>query len=465
MRIKLILKRILNIFICSNLFRSSSTSANLNETLTHMQEDNIQNINNPHELAALQKSLDELIEAHNNRPLSDSINNFHNNFAPLNRQAERFIDKLKTSHTDNNQIIDQMVNISNDSNFSLKSIVGVFDFVSKNKDYYIKTNIASDVEKQSKIREAIKQLQSKPSNDQGNQASNLVSQASEVKTTIKPLGNAGDTTINELLVNFYEKIEPIIEYAKEHPELTNIFISAGNISLRVLTPLLVYRSVVRIFNKTLPIPNINSLNQENYLKARNERFVILTVAAPLVTAALINSVLPPLSSLSKQSKTEALIEEVSDQLKDKSEIKKELSLMSILSFKGNKKFNWKKLLSFLFLFFTLVILKSYNIDILDYIYTLIQNPTFGKYLFLVFIFITLILILRYLLIILLIYLINKNKINKSIFLPSFFNKMYNSYEKVSRSKDLEYMLAFYYKCLYISFILFFSSLIYFLIFF
>ena len=169
------------------------------------------------------------------------------------------------------------------------------------------------------------------------------------------------------------------------------------------------------------------------------------------------------SEIYQQSKTEAIIEEVSDQLKDQSEIKTEISLMSIFGFKGNKKHNWKKLLSFLFLFFTLVILKSYNIDILANIYALIQNPTFGKYLFLVFIFITLILILRYLLIILLIYLINTNKIKKSIFLPSFFNNIYNTYEKISKSKDLEFMLAFYYKCLYISIILFFSSLIYFLI--
>ena len=138
MRIKLILKKILNIFIYGNLFKSSSTNCNLNESLTNIQEDNIKNIKDPQELAALQKSLDELIEAHNNRPISESIMNLHNNFSTLDRQAERVLEKLKNSQISNNQIIEQMVNTSNDSNFSLKSIVGIFDFVSKNKDYYIK---------------------------------------------------------------------------------------------------------------------------------------------------------------------------------------------------------------------------------------------------------------------------------------------------------------------------------------
>ena len=62
-----------------------------------------------------------------------------------------------------------------------------------------------------------------------------------------------------------------------------------------------------------------------------------------------------------------------------------------------------------------------------------------------------------------IYLINKNKIKKSIFLPPFFNKIIDNYEKISKSKNLEYMRNFYYKNLYIQIFLFFGYLIYFFI--
>ena len=70
----------------------------------------------------------------------------------------------------------------------------------------------------------------------------------------------------------------------------------------------------------------------------------------------------------------------------------------------------------------LIVSHYYNTNIVEFIYNIIQNPTVGRYLILVFILINILLILRYIFLILLIYLISNKILTKSVFLPFFLIK-------------------------------------------
>ena len=122
--------------------------------------------------------------------------------------------------------------------------------------------------------------------------------------------------------------------------------------------------------------------------------------------------------------------------------------------------------AFLFLLlFILVatILDYYGFDIINIIYNTIRNPIVGKYLTLFLIVICVIFTLRYIFILLMIYLISKNKITNSVFIPSFLNKTYENLEPISKSKNLKFMVDFYYRHMFLYLFLFFISLIYYII--
>lgn len=449
-KFKLILIRIFNIFICNILFRASATGGdlnipNLNEDGVHTQDTEwTHNVEEFRILARLQGGVDQILEAHNNRSIQELITGYNFSNPTLDRQAQQFINRLNNSDPNINNVVTDMTN----SNYSLKSVIGMFDFVTKNKSSFVESNIQQEVAKASNISEILKTRV----------------QTQSVVRDSKPFGEVGDITLNELALKTWEVINPVVDYCKAHPELIKLINVGGDIALRIITPLLVYRSVMRIYNKVNPILNPASVHSDVYLQIRRERLIFSLVGAPLLTGGLINMVIPPLSSISRSGR---VIAEGSDKLFSNLEENKNLSFLSILGFKGNKNFNWKWIwvLGFLVLFIIVFIFKYYyNIDIMDITYNTIKSPIFGKYLILVFIIINVLLILRYIFKITLIYLIKQNKITKSVFLPYFLNKIYDVHESLSKSKDLNLLINFYYRLMFMYIFLFFLSLIYYLIF-
>ena len=67
---------------------------------------------------------------------------------------------------------------------------------------------------------------------------------------------------------------------------------------------------------------------------------------------------------------------------------------------------------------------------------------------------------------LIIYLISKNKLTKSIYLPFFLIKSYDHLESLSKSPDLNFIIDLYYKHMVLYLLLFFISLgFYFMVYF
>ena len=190
----------------------------------------------------------------------------------------------------------------------------------------------------------------------------------------------------------------------------------------------------------------------------------MLVPGPLLTALFMNIALPPLSS---QSKSGSVIAEGSDKLLSSFKENKDLSFISMLGLNKIKNFNWRWLLFFLVLLLStawlVLILNFYNINIIYIINKTIKEPMVGKYLLLFFMVADVILILRYIFFILMIYLISKNKITKSMFLPSFLIKTYDNLEFLSKRENLNLIIDFYYKHMFLYIFLFFISLIYYLI--
>ena len=129
----------------------------------------------------------------------------------------------------------------------------------------------------------------------------------------------------------------------------------------------------------------------------------------------------------------------------------------------NRKLNWKRFLGLLFIVNILYILKCFNIDVLDKFFSILESPVIGKYLTLTFILLNIVFILRYIYIITIIYLISNKKIKKSIYMPFFLRKEYDTKESISKSPDLQILIDLYYKhmVLYIL-LLIFSVLIYYI---
>nr|YP_009693761.1 hypothetical protein [Inonotus obliquus]BBN21287.1 hypothetical protein [Inonotus obliquus] len=457
-KIKLMLKRIINIFIPSNLFRVSPTSSKLNEEGVNLQDANrTLKIDDPQALESLQNSLNELIDAKNKHKMAEMIEDFHQSFSSLDRQADRGLNRLENSGPQYNELVkhvDNAVSSSSDSGFSWNSFVGIFDSIKKNRNELIDSQNQSDIIKSPQIQEFLRAH--KVSSGQGQEVSNIVAQTSEVVSEFKPLGSAGDVTVNQLLTKFSEKIEPILEVLRENSLLINI----GTVALSVITPLLIYRGVVKTFGKVLPMPEYGKASSAYYFQARREIMFFMLVGAPVITGALLNMALPLLSS--KEIATERVIIKGSDVLSRLAE-NINISLLSFLGFKGNKKFNWIWFLGFLVLLFIVTILNYYDINIINIIFNTIRNPIVGKYLILLLIIISVIFILRYIFILLMIYLISKNKITNSVFMPSFLNKTHEVLESISKSKNLKFMVDFYYRLLFLYLFIFFISSIYYLI--
>nr|YP_010470516.1 hypothetical protein N4M07_mgp048 [Inonotus hispidus]UVF38004.1 hypothetical protein [Inonotus hispidus] len=455
---KLMLKRMLNIIYSSILFRVSATSSNLNEEGVNLQKtDRIYNLNDPQTLENLQNSLNELIEVKNKYKLTETIADFHKNFSSLDRQADRVLKRLEQLGPQYNELVknvDSAVNSSSDSGFSWNSFVGIFDSIKNNRNNFIDSKNQSDFIKSPQIQDFLKAP--KVSSDQVQEVSNIVAQTSEVGSAWKPLGSAGDVTINQLLTSFSDKIEPILEFIKDNPQLIN----TGKIALSIIGPLLIYRGVLKAYAKVLPMPEYGTVSAGDYLNVRRERMFFVLIGGPAIAGFLLNSVLPPLNS--KESTTERVLNKGSAIL-SRLEDNKNISVLSFLGFKGNKKFNWSWFLVFLVLFFIATILNYYGIDIINIIYNTIRNPIVGKYLILILIVISVIFTLRYIFILLMIYLISKNKITNSVFIPSFFNKTYENLESISKSNNLKFMVDFYYRLMFLYLFLFFISLIYYII--
>ena len=443
-KIKLILNKI---FFVSILFRASATGGdlnipNLNEEGVHIQDtEAAHRIQEFRTLAKLQRGVDEMVEANNNRSLEELIRGYHQSFTSvLDRQADQFIKSLQNSDSNTGQVlteIDKFTEISNPVS-SLKSAVGIFDFVKKNKSNFVNSNIHSEVARVSNIPEVLK------------------TPIQSVVGDTRPLGSVGDVTLNQLVTNFWDNVSLMLDFFKSQPNLVNI----GGAALKIITPLLIYKSVMGIFNRVLPMPNPALVSEANYRQARKERLFFMLVPGPMLTYALINMVNLPLSSLST---SERVIAEGSENLLSNFKETKNFSFVSILGLKGNKKFNWKWLVGFFVILLIVSVFNFYNIKIIDIIYETINSPVFGKYLILVFIITNVIFILRYIFILLLIYFISKNKITKSIFLPSFLNKTYDNLESISKSQNLNIMINFYYRLMFIYMFLFFFSLTYYFI--
>ena len=398
------------------------------------------------------------MEANNNRKFSDLIKGYHNKFPELDRQTDQLMNRLKSYDKNNSRILTELSDATGEtssSSISLKSFVGIFDSVKKNRNEFV----SSEVVKSQHIQEILKtqNITQNVSSEQGKEVTDVVSQTSEVARDLKPLGSAGDVTLNQLLSSFFEKISPLIEYVKEHPNIINI----SEVAFRIITPLLVYRSIMGVYNKVLPIPNPTTVSSEVYLRTRRERLFFMIVPAPMLTAFLMDRVLPSLDS--QQSKTKQILDKGSEILMSNLNDKKDLSFVSILGFKGSKKFNWKWLIIFLILFLIVITLKIYDIDIINIIFNIIKNPIVRKYLILTFIVFNFIFIFRYIFFIFMIYLISKNKITKSVFLPSFLEKSFDELDSIIKSNNLKFMIDFYYRLMYIYTFLFSISLFYYII--
>ena len=171
--------------------------------------------------------------------------------------------------------------------------------------------------------------------------------------------------------------------------------------------------------------------------------------------------------LSNPLNKEELLSKYRIQNPDKMKDNKDLSFLVLLGFKNLKNnFNWKWLPGLLVLIFFVLILKYFNLDLLDIVFLTIKSPIFGKSLTVTFIIVNIIFILRYIFLILLIYLISKNKLTKSIYLPFFLIKSYDHLESLSKSPDLNFIIDLYYKHMVLYLLLFFISLgFYFMVYF
>ena len=107
--------------------------------------------------------------------------------------------------------------------------------------------------------------------------------------SFKPLGEAGEITVNEALRKGIEVFSPLLDIYKNHP----IEVKTG---FSVITTLMMYKSVVNLYNKIAfkEYPDITRYNVEIQRMRNKEIKFFMLVGAPLIVGALcgIKNVFP-----------------------------------------------------------------------------------------------------------------------------------------------------------------------------
>ena len=292
-----------------------------------------------------------------------------------------------------------------------------------------------------------------------------------------------DLTLREVHSKFLDIMEGPISAMQTSPTLQ----AASGVAIEALPPILVFRSLVAAYNKVVPLPK-SPLTTNQIIQRQATFFIIM----PTLTVFIMN-LKQPLggwlqekglqqilgdqikfyvdSIASKEnlsSNQSAAIEEISNSDPNNgSEVSSNSSLsvfLPMLAFKGKNKYIS---LFILFCVLTLVLIyKIYNFNVLYFLYFNLTHPSLNmlKYSHLAFAVFNLIFTVYNIINITTIYLVKTNKLTKSIFKPSFLNNFIGTFEEEVKHENLNEIIDFYYKHLYIFIILFlYSMLVYFML--
>lgn len=255
-------------------------------------------------------------------------------------------------------------------------------------------------------------------------------EVASVLAEIKPLGPAGDVTLNQLINMGTEALIPILDII--HP---TIGIEGG---LGILSTIFFYRVVVNLYTKAAHGMDLTGMTPENIKlfradAPRNIRLFML-LGAPLITASLV---------------TIAKLNPINININLSAEVKEAVtSAANILPFLTKNKPAYFK--SFFTITFSLVLMAIVNnYGGFNFIGILLANPFYYKLLKIYFIFgsiLILFVIIYYMLTIYFFIQFSKGKISMPIYLPQFILSWLTGIQKLSKipakSTIIDYYLRF-----------------------
>ena len=282
------------------------------------------------------------------------------------------------------------------------------------------------------------------------------------KEDLKIFGDLGDITLNELANKTSNFVAPLVEFVQNHPNLTGVLQIGGT----VLTPMLIYRGIINMYNKTVPSYSSYPVNPSviDIKSVRRERLIFLLIAAPMLTFSLYHM---NKSYFNAKLNLDVNINSDNSSLESNTSNPENSGgpVLSSLLFFSNKNFRWKWLFIFLSLIFIGILFKFKfinletvnNLNILNYLGI---PSSLLKEISVIFLVILFIFILRYIIIIYIIYLHSKNKVSTSIFMPSFISNWINNYKNYGKydKESLKKVINFYYMHMYIYTFIFFIYL-------
>lgn len=265
----------------------------------------------------------------------------------------------------------------------------------------------------------------------------------------KTLFNLGDLSLNELFNLGFDALDPILSFFNEQPDLFKLWLAG----VKILTPLLLYSSIIRIYNKTVPKLNPEIVSEQEKLLVQKERLTFMLFAAPLLVFLLLGLELAFSRNLTNPNIEGSINFESNSDISSLSK-NKEPDSLSLLGFIRKQKLKWK----WLFFFFILgILLKTINLNkfsllnLISYLEGLLFNVYYIKWYILIMLIISLILVLWYIFILAMIYLFKQNKLKKSILLPSLLLNTMEDLESDSTNKGeyLKILVKYYLLHLYI----------------
>jgi hypothetical protein len=246
-------------------------------------------------------------------------------------------------------------------------------------------------------------------------------QLAELPKNRELLGNWGNKSINEVLDQGIDNLKPAIEFLQTNSNL------ALKIGANIITPMLIYRSIGKIYTKNEAI-KINALNKLPIAEKiyqltvlENKKVVFLSIYAPLVTLIFYGII-----QINSPHLLNVDINWVSDTANPSTSQSSSFFLLLINKFK-----KWP-ILTILAIVF---ILKCLGYSVEKWV-LFFNSPIFLKWFFLIGSIIVFLLILENILSIILFYLFTKGKAKVPNLLPSFISNRLKLLENLSQTSDL-----------------------------